>query len=174
MPSIYQLDTRNWLHFGVYQHCLLLLYISWQHCSHFYHSNDIIWFQLATHYAGFHCLTICGQHFFLAARNCTTRMSTRGDKYLALGLFGVCLLLGLLSGHTACAQDTTPANSTTELCSASPGIRIDLDKVREWFGLCHSWVIPSCECVFSLQAFGGRLLANLSVHISAPRLMWRC
>lgn len=101
-------------------------------------------------------------------------MSTRGDKCLALGLFGVWLLLGLLSGHTAYAQDATQANSPLEQCSASPGISIDLDKVREWFGLCPSWVIPSRDCVFSLQAFGGRLLANLSVHISAPRSMWRC
>lgn len=55
-------------------------------------------------------------------------MSTRDNKCLALGLFGVvCLLLGLLSGHTACAQDTTPAIA---LCNSSAAISIDLDKVR--------------------------------------------
>lgn len=102
-------------------------------------------------------------------------MTTRGDKCLALGLFGLCLLLGLLSGHTACAQDTTTANPI-EQCINSTGIDIDLYKVREWFALrhSHSLFIPSCDCLLSLQAPGGRLHANLSVHISAPRSMWRC
>lgn len=59
-------------------------------------------------------------------------MSTRDNKCLVLGLSGViCLLLGLLSGHTARAQGTTAANPTTALCNSSAAISIDLNKVRE-------------------------------------------